>query len=249
MVSLAITVLGSSGTFATAEQAASGYLVDVNGTSLWMDAGAGTWQTLLGITSYSALGGVVLTHRHPDHTTDVFQAFHARVLGQEEPLPPIPLWAPQETLDCLNGFVDDLCEAFVMAPVAAGQSIDFNGASLAFFRMTHPAETVGVRIQMGDRVIAYSADTGPAGDLAALAHEADIFVCEATLREGDPQWEGHLSAAAAARIAAGLDVGRLVLTHLAPNSHRGAVLEEARSAAPGLTVEVAEGGKRYEATP
>ena len=245
-MSLILTVLGSSGTFATAERAASGYLVEVDGGLLWMDAGAGTWQVLLGITPYSALGGVLLTHRHPDHTTDVFQAFHARVLGQPEPLPPIPLWAPQETLDRLNGFADDLDEAFDMKPIAAGESIAFNGASLSFFRMAHPAETVGVRIQAGNGVIAYSADTGPSGDLAGLAHDADVFVCEATLRNDDSPWEGHLSGAAAARVAAELGVKRLVLTHVPPNGESAGVLREARLAAPGLAIEIAQSGARYE---
>jgi ribonuclease BN (tRNA processing enzyme) len=245
-VSLSLTVLGSSGTFATAERAASGYLVDVDGALLWMDAGAGTWQVLLGMIAYDALGGVLLTHRHPDHTTDVFQALHALVLGQPEPLPPIPLWAPQETLDRLNGFADDLDEAFVMKPIAAGESIDFNGASLSFFRMAHPADTVGVRIEAGDGVIAYSADTGPLGDLTGLAHGAEVFVCEATLREEEPPWEGHLSAAQAARAAAELGVTRLVLTHVPPNGDAEGVLQEARLAAPGLEIEVARAGRRYE---
>lgn len=246
MVSMGITVLGSSGMYATAERAASGYLVDVDGALLWMDAGAGTWRVLLGVTSYSDLDGVLLTHRHPDHTSDVFQAFHARALGHEEPLPPIPLWAPRETLDRLTAFEGDMSEAFILMPVAAGESIDFNGASLSFFSMAHPPETVGVRMEVDDGVMAYSADTGPAGDIAGLARAADVFICEATLRNEDEQWEGHLSAAAAAATAAELDVKRLVLTHLAPGGNSEELLEEARSSAPGLIVEVAEEGKRYE---
>ncbi len=55
-----------------------------------------------------------------------------------------------------------------------------------------------------------------------------------------------MSAAAAARVAADLGVKRLILTHLAPSSEDRLVLEEARAAAPGLAVELAAEGMRYE---
>ncbi len=244
-VSFALTVLGSSGTFATKERSASGYLVEVDDERLWLDAGAGTWRQLLAHADYRAIGAVILTHRHPDHTTDVWQIFHARILGDDEPLPRIPLFAPQETLDRLLGFEPALHESFELRGLVADDVIEWCGARFSFHAMAHPPVTLGVRIAKDDAVIAYSADTGPAGDLDALARGADLFVCEATLQSGDEPWDGHLSAAQAGGLAKRLGVGRLVLTHLPPVRDHAVTLEEAREHAGSVSVELAEDGKRY----
>ena len=77
-MTMSLTVLGSSGMYATPERACSGYLVEIDDQTLWLDAGAGTWRNLMRHTDFRDLSGVLLSHRHPDHTTDVFQADHAR---------------------------------------------------------------------------------------------------------------------------------------------------------------------------
>src|SRR5687767_4387787 len=107
-MSFTVTILGSSAMFATRERACSGYLLEIDGHHLWLDAGAGTWRNLLKHCAYQDLAGVILTHGHPDHTSDVFQAYHARNYGQAERLPTIPLWAPQDTVDKLVGYSEGI---------------------------------------------------------------------------------------------------------------------------------------------
>ncbi len=243
---LSITVLGSSGVFATAERASSGYLVEVDDKNLWVDAGSGTWRHLLGHIDHHDLGGIVLTHRHPDHTSDVWQAVHAFKYGDEKPLAPIPLWTTQECIDALTAYSEDLGVAFDLIPVKAGDVIDFHGASVGFFEMSHIPGTVGVRITRGAGVIAYSADAGPSSDITGLADGASIFVCEATYQDAQGRWEGHLTAAEAAQLASEAGVKHLVLTHLSPGSDHERSLEEARGASTGPTVELAYDGLRLE---
>ncbi len=244
-MTLAITVLGSSGMFATADEACSGYLVEWDGFKLWLDAGAGSWQSLRATTDYRDLSGVLLTHRHPDHTTDVFQALHARYLGTHGRLSPIPLWAPQGTLDVLTAFDSDMADAFELRSVSGSERLDLKGASLSFVTMAHPPETLGVRIEAQGRVAAYSADSGPAADFEALAQGADLFLCEATL-QGGASWEGHLNGAQAGSIAAAVGAHKSLLTHLPPEKDRSVTLAEARAAAPSSDIELAEQGRRYE---
>jgi ribonuclease BN (tRNA processing enzyme) len=245
-MSLTVTVLGSSGTFPTAERAASGYLVEVDGSYLWMDAGSGTWRNLLGHVDYPAISGVVLSHCHPDHTTDVFQAFHARKFGGPRPLDPIPLWAPQETLERLTGFIPFLDESFDMQAIAANGSFDFNGARIAFVSMAHPPETLGVRIDLDERTLAYSADTGRGADFDALGRNADLFICEATLQDSDELWEGHLRASQAGEIAAEIDARSLLLTHFRPGRDAALSLVEAERAAGGVECRIAVDNLRLE---
>jgi ribonuclease BN (tRNA processing enzyme) len=229
-VSLAITVLGSSGMFATEDRACSGYLVEIGAKRIWLDAGAGTWQHLLDHIRYEDLDGVLLTHRHPDHTTDVFQAYHARWLGGPEPLPPIPLWAPAETLQCVTDFYDVTDEGFVLHEITEDASIQIEDAHFRFFKMAHPPQTLGVRIERDGAVVSYSADSGEDADYAGLAGGADVFICEATLQDSDDLWFGHLRASQAGRIAAKLGAKLTVLTHLPPGRDHARSLAEAQSA-------------------
>ena len=245
-MSLVLTVLGSSGMFATRERACAGFLVEVDGRRLWLDAGAGTWRHLLEYVDYEDLDGVVLTHRHPDHVTDVFQCGHARWLGPPEPLPPIPLWAPGETLDRISSYYESVMEMFDARPVKAGSSVEFAGARVSFFEMVHPAETVGVRIEHDGAVLAYSSDTGPAGDLQNLAAEADLFVCEATLQDSDESWAGHMKASQAAEAALQAAAKSLLLTHLPPGRDFGLSLVEGHKAAGDVNVQLAADLMRVE---
>lgn len=227
---LAITVLGSSGMFATPERACSGYLLEIGERRIWMDAGAGTWQRLLGYVDYEDLDGVLLTHRHPDHTTDMFQAFHARWLGGPEPLEPIPLWAPAETLECVQAFYDVSDQGFILHEIDEGGSLDVEDARFTFFRMAHPPQTLGVRIERDGAVVAYSADGGEDADFAGLAGGAGLFLCEATLQEIDELWYGHLRASQAGRIASEVGARLTILTHLPPGRDHDRSLAEAQAA-------------------
>ncbi len=243
---LRVVVLGSSGRFATRDRACSGYLVDVDGHLLWLDAGAGTWRNLLAHCDYIDLEGIVLTHRHPDHVTDVFQAEHARVFGPRGELPSIPLWAPGETLDRLSAYGGEMSGAFDVREVQADDAIEFGGARISFFAMAHPPETLGVRVERDGCVVAYSADTGAEADFAGLAGGADLFFCEATNQDADELWEGHLRASQAASIAREVGVRSLVLTHLPVGRDLGLSLSEAQRVAGGVELQLAADGQVHE---
>ncbi len=241
-----VTVLGSSAWFATLDRACSGYLVDIGSCRIWLDCGAGTWRNLLDHTDYRKLGGIVLTHRHPDHVSDVFQAFHARQYGGSEPMDPIPVWAPQETIDRIAGYYKEADQGFQITPIAAGDSLEIAGATFSLVQMAHPPETVGVRIESGGRVFAYSADTGPDADFDALAGNADVFMCEATLQDSDELWEGHLSATQAGEIAARVGVRNLALTHLPPDRDLGLSLAQAQGTSGDAAVRLTHDGLQLE---
>jgi ribonuclease BN (tRNA processing enzyme) len=243
-VTTKVTVLGTSARFATPARACSGYLVELDGHRLWLDAGAGTWRNLLRHCAYEDVEGVIVTHRHPDHSTDVFQLEHARLYGPRGELPRIPLWAPAETHEALAGFKE--LAAFDARVVEGGDAITFAGATIRFVSMAHPPETVGVRVEGAGAVVAYSADSGEEADFAALAGDADLFLCEASNQDSDEIWEGHLRASQAGRIATGLGVRRLVLTHLPVERDLGLSLAEAQRVADGLTVQLAADGDSYE---
>ena len=248
-MSLTVTVLGSSGMFATRDRACAGYIVDIDGYKLWLDAGSGSWRNLVTLMDYKQVEAVILTHRHPDHTSDLFQSYHARHYGQPDPLPRIPVWAPQETVDAILGFVKDLEDSFQVQTVKAGDELTVGGASMSFVEMAHPAETVGVRVTHEGSILAYSADTGADADFEKLAGGTDLFLCEATEQDSDDIWEGHLRASQAGEIAARVGVKSLLLTHLPPGRDHSLSLAEAKSTAGDVPVELAADCKTWTVAP
>jgi ribonuclease BN (tRNA processing enzyme) len=76
--------------------------------------------------------------------------------------------------------------------------------------------------------LAYSGDTGPSNRLVELAKGADLFLCEATLREPEPAERGHLSEAEAVDAFKASGAKRLVVIHrpdelpLSPDVQRAA---------------------------
>ena len=249
LVTLKVTVLGSSGMWATRERACAGYLVQIADKNVLLDCGAGAWRNLLAHSDHLAVDAVVLSHRHPDHVSDLFMLLHARLYGGKEPLPEIPLWAPAETLERLSGFYKELDSAFRVSSVSPGDKIAIGAGSFSFFEMAHPPDTVGVRVETDGVVFAYSSDTGPTGDLEGLARSADLFVCEATLQDSDESWEGHLSASQAGEAAARAGVAKIVLTHLPPGRDAGLSLAEAHRTTGGAEVQLASDGLQLEVKP
>src|SRR4029077_20234141 len=68
------------------------------------------------------------------------------------------------------------------------------GFDVTAIRLEHYSElTFGLRVSNHRSTLAYSGDTGPSDGLAELARDADVFLCEATLREPEPAERGHLS--------------------------------------------------------
>ena len=70
---LTLTVLGCDGSHVGAGGAASGYLVRswTTGTTVWLDAGPGTFANLQLFCDPASLDAIVLSHEHSDHWSDI----------------------------------------------------------------------------------------------------------------------------------------------------------------------------------
>jgi ribonuclease BN (tRNA processing enzyme) len=73
----------------------------------------------------------------------------------------------------------------------------------------------GFRASANGTVIGYSGDSGPNDNLTEIARNADLFVCEATLLQPNPEGgtRGHLSAEEAIEAFEAGGAKRLLLTH------------------------------------
>ena len=237
---LTVTVLGCNGSYPGPGGAASGYLVDADGTRIWLDAGSGTLANLQLHVGLGDVDAIVLSHSHPDHWQDV-EGYHVAVTYGEHPREGVPVYAPADLIDLL----EHTQPTFSLRTVRDRDRVEIGAASLAFSRTDHAKETLAVRLDCGGSALGYSADSGPGWSLDALGTGLDLALCEATFlqdREGSVQ---HLSARQAGTTARAAGVGRLVLTHTWPTIDLEAIRAEGEAAFGG-PVEIAAIDAVYE---
>jgi ribonuclease BN (tRNA processing enzyme) len=247
-----LRVLGSNGTYPTPGHPCSGFLVEAGGTRLMLDAGPGTVVALQEAVPDGRLDGLVVTHAHPDHCSDVFHLLNLFRFGPSA-RQGVPAFAPDEAIAVLAAFLGAgeshaFGRVFAWQGVGPGDRARVGGIDLAFALARHQVPTLAVSLTAGGRRLVYSADTGPGDGLMSLAAGADALLCEATLPPGagDEAWPYHLTPAQAGGLAREAGVGRLILTHLAPMLDPARSVEEAGVAfggpvdwaAPGTEVQV-----------
>jgi ribonuclease BN (tRNA processing enzyme) len=247
-MTIALTVLGSSGSYSGPGNPCSGFVVDDGTTRVWLDCGPGTLGPLQEHVGLAELDAVVVTHSHPDHCLDlpVLRNALKYLVGRSG----LPVFGPAPTRATVEGALGDtVAPTFDWQAVADGSTFTVGGLSFACSRTDHPVETVAVRIEdEAGRVVAYSADTGPAWSFTRFGSPIHLAVAEASMAVSDEDSFQHLSARQAGRLARDAAAERLVLTHLPPGTDIEArrLEAEADDAFAG-PVAVALPGRRFTA--
>ena len=249
MTGLGITVLGCAGTWSSADSACSGYLVADDDTRIWVDCGPGSFMALQAHVALADLDALVVTHVHPDHAMELPVIRNAMVHGLG--LEGLPLYAPEGVMRLLDGLTPPggVTPPFLPTTVRDGTRVGVGTLTVTFSRTDHPVETLAVRVDPIDRsapAVAYSSDTGPGWEPAALGDGIGVLVHEATYLEAatGPSDGIHSTAASAGRAARAAGAGQLVITHVPPNADGEAHRIEAE-AAFGLPVTLAAPHRTY----
>ncbi len=242
-----VTVLGSSGSYASADNPCTGYLLRSPEAAAVLDCGPGTLGPLQAQVDLTDVTAFVLTHCHPDHWLEI--PVIRNVFTWFVPRTNVPLYGTQETFDLDRAVTvrpPDRDDPFDWHVIDAGATLDIGDQHWTFSRTDHSVETLAARVDVGERSFAYSSDTGPGWGFRALGPGIDLAFCDAThpaVLEG--QGIPHMSAREAAMAARQADVGRLVITHIMPGLDPEQQRLEAESAY-GEPVEVARPGRRFE---
>lgn len=221
-------MLGSCGAYPEPGRACSGFAVDWDGYRLVLDLGYATLPRLLAHWPDGRIDAVVITHEHPDHCIDLHGLFRMRFYGTV-PVARLPLYCPPTVLDRLQGLEPDadLGSVFDLHPLPGSYRagpFELTGLSLPHF-----VPTSGIRLRADERIMAYTGDTGPDPALADLGRDADLFIVEATDREGETEQgtRNLMTSAEAGHWAHRAGARRLMLTYFWPGNDRIAAVAAA----------------------
>jgi ribonuclease BN (tRNA processing enzyme) len=231
-----LTVLGADGAYPAAGGACSGFLVEVEGFRILLDVGYATVPRLLSLVGAAEVDAVLVTHGHPDHCADLNPLLRARALVHD-PAPPLPVYAPAGALDAVlaldrPGMLDAAVDVRVLAD---GERVEIGPFTVDARLLPHSRPNLGYRLAAGGAALAYTGDTGPSPQIAALARGADLLLAEASYVEPvPPDNAGTLSSACeAGGHATAAGVGALLLTHLFPGTDPVAAAEAAAASYAG----------------
>ena len=239
-----LTVLGCSGSVPVPESPASGYLLRAEDTSIVLDLGNGAFGALQRYLDPFTLGGLVLSHLHPDHCADVsaltvYRRYHAHPLPHDV----LPLYGPLDAAERLAAAyapnaeerkATDLSDVYDFRCYCEATRI--GPFELRAAPVEHLCETYALRVSHAGRVLVFSGDTGPCRQLVELASGADVLLAESSWPDHPSNPPGvHLSGKDAGEAATAAGVSRLLITHVPPWTDPERVLAEAKAAFNGPT--------------
>lgn len=247
-----LEVLGSSGTAPRAGNPASSYLVRSDSSTVWMDAGPGSYMALLDKVDPERIDGVLLSHLHPDHCSDVFALFHELAYVRRS-AQSIPVVVPDGSMARFAGFLGGepghaIFQTFRFREAQPDDSILIGDITVTVAAAHHSVPALAFRVESGGGAIGYTGDTGPSEMVAEHLSGVDLLLAEASLQDHSDEYAFHMTARQAATMAIQGEVRHLVLTHIPASLDPTVSRREAESvfagrlslAAPGETYMIGE---------
>jgi ribonuclease BN (tRNA processing enzyme) len=212
------------------------------GDSILIDCGASSLIAMkrAGVDP-SEIGWILLTHLHGDHFGGLpFLVLNCQFSRRTRALvvagPPGVATRVQAAMEVFFPGSSGISRRFPLEFIELTEraSTQVGPSTVTPFTVRHPsgAPSYALRVQYGQKVIAYSGDTEWTESLVDVARGADLFVCEAYFFEKEIPY--HLSYRALVKQRGRLECRRLILTHMSQE-----VLDRARE----LEIEAAEDGQ------
>jgi ribonuclease BN (tRNA processing enzyme) len=229
-----LTILGSAASYAGADQACSGYLVEHDGATIMIDCGNGALANAAHITDVTSLDAVIISHGHTDHFADLFALEAALRFAPEGPVGSLPVYLPEGLWERMRELLPEsgaahLAEAFEPHVLRAGEALVFDDITVTPHPVDHDGPTFALMIEVLGERLAYTADTRDGDAVRAAVAGCEVLLCECTLPQDYAERGPHMTAAEAGRLAKDAGAELLVLTHLWPTADHERMLREARA--------------------
>ena len=218
---LRVTFIGSGSAFADGGRSHACIHVTAPGVSLLLDCGGSSLPAIRREVDAEAIDAIAISHLHGDHFGGIpYVVMEQHFAGRTAPL---VIGGPRALGDRLRSLESALYPDFfrktkigfpVSEIVLGANETEFGGALVSALPVKHVAESDphGLRVRVGDKIIAYSGDAIWSDDLARVAKGADLFICDATFFDRDDP--SHISYRTLMSHRDALDCKRIVLTHL-----------------------------------
>ena len=222
MIVMRAVFLGTGTSYPDSERVQSGILIESKKTRLLLDIGSGVLHRL---TQYEfdirSIDAVFISHFHIDHCADFLPLVQTLWLsGYDRTL---KLFAPPTVREWSRG-VNDIAFKYLRekvmietTPLKESHIVPIGDLTVVARPTLHGNyDTRAFRVECGENIILYSADTAPCRDIIDLAKDSDLLIHECNWLDG-PHPEGvHTSPSELARIAEEIDPTKIVLTHVSP---------------------------------
>ena len=219
-----LIVLGSGTAIPHPRRGASGYaLVAPSGEVLLVECGPGSTRRwpLFDIT-FERVRGIVVTHHHVDHCADLAPVLFGRNVVDPAVRTPLALLGPVghgALIDGLEGLygtaVADPAGTREVIELRDGDRSEVGPFTIEAREVLHVPGALGLRVRCGDRLFAFSGDSGKCPELTALCRGADLALLECSYPAGRPTTR-HMNTRTAAETACEAGLTRVVLSHFYP---------------------------------
>jgi ribonuclease BN (tRNA processing enzyme) len=211
-----IHVLGCWGAYPAPGEATTGYLVETAESKILLDCGSGVLAQLFKQWRIEDIHAAIITHHHHDHMADLgvlgYVVLLARV--QERRKNPLLLYMPSGSADLTKELQAE--PMIDLHTITEASVVNIGSIRITFTKTVHPVYCLAVRMEYRGKVFVFSADSSECQGLAHIARNADLFLCECSLYEGQEETAkqvGHLTAKQVGQLAKDVGVKKLALTH------------------------------------
>jgi len=217
-----ILILGSGTCVPSLRRNSPGYLLEAGDKQILVDCGSGTLLQLEKAgKSYRDIDAVFITHRHPDHFSDLMPLIHALVatpnfIRQKD----LFIFGPKEfgdyyTLAFLPIFRRIINFSLHLKKIHA--KMEFAPFMIKSTRTVHFGEGYAIRFEYNHKSVVFTGDTAYDKRIVEISKGADLLIADCSFPDHEKS-RGHMSSKECGILAREAGVSKLLLSHLYPSS-------------------------------
>lgn len=241
-----LTVLGCLGAYPYEGQGTTSYLLQSGDFNLLLDAGSATLVELEKELDPLELDAVILTHYHHDHIADLgVLQYYWQLYPTEVPKPILPIYGHTEDEFHFNDLtMEGVTEG---RPYFEAEDLKIGPFTITFMKTIHPVPCYAMRFVEDEtgKVFVFTGDSGYLEGFNEFAKEADLFLADTYLFNGNEHHKAHFTAQESGTFAKNAAVKKLVLTHLPQHGDLEELRQQAQTASGDIPVELAAPHKQF----